>query len=649
MNAPNHSRQALRFAVFEVDFETRELRKRGSRVRLPHQAFHVLQLLLENRGRVVTREELQRALWPADTHVEFDRGLNNAISRLRDILDDSSLKPRFIETIPRVGYTFIAPVVAPDTATNLPAASPETASPETTSPQTTSPVMSLEAKPDSAAKPPPRQPRLLTFLFAGALIVALGLLTWQVFGRRREAAAPRSLAVLPLKYVGPNAQADDYLADGITGALITELSKLHRVRVISETSSRQFARTTRSLPEVAHELGVEAIVEGSVQRDGNAVRVTVQLVRSDDTHVWAETYTRGLGSVLVLQSDVALAIAQAIGEQFSPVQRRQMTTVQAIDPEAYRLYVAGDGLRRKGLERDLYMAIDDFQRALAIAPDYAEVHVALAESWIALAGWMGAVLPRDGFPKARAAAERALKIEPDLAEARLAVAHITDVFDWDLKAAERMYQRVVEISPNNALAWTRYGEHLNRTGRLKEGVEKTQRAYQLDPLAVDTLIGAGGHLVDSGKPEEGLALLRKAIELEPDNFEPWSHIAENYSRAHRINEAIEAGKRGVELSNHSAHAMQMLATIYANNGRPADALDLLHTLEMPGSSRNPYILGVIHLKLGDKEQALRWLTVSCKEHTMQLAFAEFQSRAPMFDPIRKDPRFERVVHCGDRP
>jgi len=262
---------------------------------------------------------------------------------------------------------------------------------------------------------------------------------------------------------------------------------------------------------------------------------------------------------------------------------------------------------------------------------------------------MGAVLPREGFPKARAAAERALAIDPNLAEAQLALAYVTEVYDWDLPAAERMYQRVLELNPNDALAWTRYGQHLNRTGRLKEGVEKTQRAYQLDPLSVENLIGAGGRLVDSGKPEEGLAIMRKAIDLEPGNFEPWSHIAENYSRAHRIDDAVAAGKRGVELSNRSAHAMQMLATIYANNGRSADALELLHTLETPGSSRNPYVLGLIYLRLGNNEQGLRWLTVSCKEHTAQLAFVEFEQRAPLFDPVRQDPRFEHVVHCGNGP
>src|SRR4030095_5630227 len=208
--------------------------------------------------------------------------------------------------------------------------------------------------------------------------------------------------------------------------------------------------------------------------------------------------------------------------------------------------------------------------------------------------------------------------------------------------------RSLEIRPNDTLAWDRYSQHLNRTGRLKEGVEKAQRAYELDPLSVENLIGLGGRLGDSGKRDEGLAIMRKAIDLEPMNFEPWSHIAENYSRAHRLDDAIAAGKRGVELSNNSPHAIQMLATIYANNGRRADAAALLKTLEANGPKRNPHTVAMLHLRLGNTEQALRWLEVACEERTPQMAFFQFQQRGLQFDPVRNDPRFDRIAKCSER-
>jgi len=300
------------------------------------------------------------------------------------------------------------------------------------------------------------------------------------------------------------------------------------------------------------------------------------------------------------------------------------------------------------LETDLYQALDHFERAVAIEPTYARGYVGIAEAWIALAGWTGSVRPRDGFPKAKTAAQKALSIDPGLSEAYIALAFVTEDHDWNLPEAERLYQRALALSPNNALAYDRYGQFLNRTGRFDEGIVKTQRAFELDPLAIETLINLGGRLVDSRKYDEGLAIVRKAIDLEPANFEPWSHIAEDYSRAGRLDDAIAAGKRGIELSEQAPHAIQMLATIYANHNMRAEVSALLKLLEAEPPRRNPYTVAMLHLKLGDREAGLRWLGIACEERTPQIAFLRWQIRVPAFNSIRDDARFNQVVRCGER-
>ena len=629
----------LRFAVFEVDLEARELRKRGVRLRLPHQTFQVLEALLERPGQVVTREELRRSLWPADTYVEFDHGLNNAISRLRDVLADSPRNPQFIETIPRLGYRLIVAVE------QMPSSIVKGPSSGVDPPADRLPAVADQAKAGRPAMNVEQRRWLVPVLVLALLVVVGAAMTLPGFARAPR--QPKSLAVLPLSYVGPAETGDAYLADGMTAALISELSKLGAVRIISETSSRRFAGTRQSLPEIARELGVDAIVEGSVQREGAAVRVSVRLVGAEsDSPLWGDHYIRGLNSILALQNEVAEAIALGIGERFSPEDRRRSVSEGRIDPDAYRLYVMGAQLRRKGIEEELHEAVDHYQRAIAIEPRFARAYVGLAEAWIALGGWTGSVPPREGFPKARTAAVKALEIDPNLSEAHVALAFVTEAHDWNLPAAEKLYLRAIELSPNDALAHDRYAQHLNRTGRQAEGVQAVQRAFELNPLSVEHLINLGGRLVDSRRFDDGLAILRKAIDLEPSNFEPWSHIAENYSRAGRPDEAIAAGKRGVELSRQSPHAIQMLATIYARNRRMPEAAALLETLEAASPKRNPHTVAMLHLQLGHADQALLWLETACRERTPQMAFFQFQQRGAQFNLVRNDPRFERLTRCG---
>jgi TolB-like protein/DNA-binding winged helix-turn-helix (wHTH) protein/Flp pilus assembly protein TadD len=635
-----HRRQALRFGAFEADLDAGELRKRGLRVRLPQQAFRVLQLLIEHPMRVVSRDELRRSLWPADTFVEFDHGLNNAISRLRDVLDDSSKSPRFIETLPRRGYRFIAPV-EPAGLPNDPAepAEPQNESAEPDEPQD-APTHAAVIAPSAA-----RNRRAVGLALSAAMLVAVvaGAVSRLAFNRL---PATRSLAVLPLVYKVVADQPDhDYLADGMTDALIAELSKVSALQVISATSSRRYRDTNKSLPEIARELKVDAIVEGSVFREGNVIRVTVQLIRADtDTHLLTQTYTRPVGNILALQSEVALLIAREIGARITPQEQSRIARARPVDPEAYRLYVVGNQLREREMEPELRQALDHFQQALKIEPDYARAYWGIAETWIAMAGWTSYVPPREGFPKAKAAATRALSIDDSLAEAHSALAFVSEVFDRDFKAAEQSYQRALTLSPNDALAHNRYSLYLTRTGRSREGLREAERAYDLDPLSPQNNIGLGMRLFADGRREEGIAAIRRAAELDPTYFETWVHLGEAYQFVGRKQDALAAAERGVELSRNAPHAVHMLANINHQLGRRVEAEALVQQLEQ-SSQRNAYELAMIRLNMGNTDQAMRWLLRACEERTPQMAFFQFVQDRKYLDPLRRDARFNDILRC----
>ena len=643
---PAPSRRLLRFGIFEADPAAGELRKNGMRVRLPDQAFQVLQLLIENPGQVVTREELARKLWAADTFVEFDRGLNNAISRVRDLLDDSPTSPRFVETIPKRGYRFIAPVETIEPAGRL-------VSGPTTQPQIQAPAVDPTAADGAHALPvnaPARRARPQWIFLA--VPVALGAVAVSIGLSYPRATSPRpsisSLAVLPLAYIGPTSQqGEDYLADGMTGALITELSKLGALRVISETSSRRYRNTTQALPAIARELGVDGIVEGNVSREGPVVRVTVQLIHAEtDSHLWAETYTRNLGTALSLQSEVALAIAGEIGTKVTPDEHTRLTSTRPVDPEAHRHYVLGHRLRQRDTEPELLRALDHFEDAVRIEPQYARAYWGMAETWLTLSSWPAYLPPREGMPKARAAAEKALEIDGSLAEALAALAFVTEVFDWDLPAAEQLYKRALSLNPNDPIAHQRYSLFLTRTRRRPEGLVHAERASQLDPLSIDNLVNFGMRLFASGRRDEGIEMLLRAVNLDTTYFHPLVHLGEAYIRMQRGDEAIATAKRALELQGGGFHSAHQLAHIYGQLGRFADAAAVLESYEQPGARRNAYDLGFFYMSIKQYDNALRWLQTACEDRAPAVAFLHLMLETAQFDPIRKDPRFATLVACA---
>ena len=622
----------LRFGVFEVDPPRGELRRQGVRVRIHDQPFRVLLALLERPDEIVTRQELRDRLWAEDTFVEFDNGLNNAIKRLRDALDDSAEHPQFVETIPRRGYRFIAPV----TRLDLAAAPQAPASPLPVA--TPTPISSSRQQPERV---------LGVAVVVIALVLATGV--YWTMGKPSPALGPiTSVAVLPFQELSAQDNRD-YFADGMTEAVILELSRVRPLRVTSRTSAMVYKKTTKGSPQIAKELGVDALVEGSVQREGSRVRVTVQLIRAaDDAHVWSNAYEREISSILALHSDVAQAIA---GEIESTVLASSSATVvtRRIDPDVYQLYLQGRQLLNRGTEPELRQALATFEQVVARDPGYAPGHAAIASVWDVLAGAGSYASPREAFPKMKAAATRALQIDPNLTEALVRMAAVEELYEWRLDTADEAYKRIIAHDPNSVETFTNYSLHLARRLRRAEALDMAQRAYALDPRSPDVGIVLAARLSEVGRRDEALKQMERARDLDPTYYEGWVHLSHIYEAVKRPVEQVAAARKGVELSGASPHAVHALARAYATTGNRRDAELLVDELDRRPIQRNPFELARLHLLLNRADRALFWLERACEERAPSMAFLRYIYSAAGFNPVRKDPRFDAVLRCAGVP
>jgi len=421
----NHElRGRFRFGVFELDLGAGELRKNGLRVRLQEQPFLVLATLLERPGEVVSREELQKKLWPADTFVDFDHGLNKAINKVRDVLGDSAESPRFVETIARRGYRFLAEVKAVDTT---PVRGPELPA------QPQLGVTALD-RPDHAskfAKPNYLRSSVTWKISVFVLLVSIAFLgTWMIRSRNHGPSVIHSLAVLPLESLSSDA-SQDYFADGMTDELISDLGQISALRVISRTSVMTYKHVRKPLPQIARELNVDAVVEGTVLRSGDRVRITAQLIEaSTDKHLWSQSYEGELRDTLALQNEVARAIADQIRINLNPQEQAALKKVAVVDPEAYEPYLKGRYFWNKRTADGLSKAIEYFNEAIERKPDYAQAYAGLADSYALAGDWKyGLLAPREAYPKAKAAATKAIALDDTLGEAHISLAFCLDNFD----------------------------------------------------------------------------------------------------------------------------------------------------------------------------------------------------------------------------
>jgi TolB-like protein/DNA-binding winged helix-turn-helix (wHTH) protein/Tfp pilus assembly protein PilF len=621
----------IRFGVFELDVRTGELRKAGRRIRLSGQPLQILEALLRHPAEIVTRDELRHELWPGETFVDFERNLNSAVKRLRAALGDSADAPRFIETLPRRGYRFLVSVEISD-PTPLQA-----------------PVV---PQPDPILAPVARARRFrLGILGVVALALVGGPIGWRKVVSR-PAAFERgpigSLAVLPFQNLSSDPD-QIHFADGMTDALITSLAQIKSLKVISRTSVMSYRTAQRPISAIAQELAVDAIVEGSVLRAGDEVRITAQLIHaSTDRHLWAASYDGRLADMLTLQSQVARAIAHEVNVSVSPPEEALLSKVPRVDPAVHELYLRGRHLLTRRTEHELRRALEYFEEAVDKDPRFALAYAGMAQAWDALTGWGGYVKPTHGYPRAKAAALKALSIDSTLAEAQTALASVHELYDWDLAAAERGYQRAIELNSNYAQAHTRYSLLLSRTGRAQAALDAAMRARALDPLSLDTNVGLGQRLVTAGKPKEALQQMLSTVELDRNYYDSYVHLANIYERLQSLPEGIATAERAVELSHRSAHAVHTLAAIHVRHKQYAKAKPLIDELETRSIQRNPYEIAMLYLDMGQADKALLWLERACDERTPSMAFLRIAQTGRRFAIVRSHQRFARILQCLEK-
>ncbi len=575
MDSFNSSRRVLKFGVFEADLAAGELRKNGAKLRLQDQPFQVLALLLENPGQVVSREELRRKLWPADTFVDFDNGLNTAINKIREALGDSAEHPKFVETLPRRGYRFIGEAAA----TVAPARAP---------------------------------------------------------GRIE------SLVVLPLENLSRDPE-QEYFADGLTEALITLLAKISALRVVSRTTAMHYKGVHRPLPEIARELGVDAVVEGTVLRAGKRVRISAQLLQATaDAHLWAEIYERDLRDVLALQLEVARAIANEIRVKVTPHEQEQLQQSRHVNPEAYEEYLRGRFNWNKRTLEGLVKGATHFRNAIEIDHQYAGAYAGLADSLTSLGFW-GHVPPQEGAAKGKVAALKAVELDASLSEAHSALGFAMIHHDYDFLAAEKACHKAVELDPRSALAARTLSYCLVGTGRCDEGIAEALRAVHLDPYGLPWRWSVAIMLYIARQYDRAISECSKALDLDA-NFAPvmWV-LALAYLKKGRIEEAIAQAEKSVSLTGESPYFLGGLGHCYAAAGRVADMRRIVTQMQNLGTRRyvSPFWQAMVREPIVEEHDAAFPLLEEARvERAPWLAWSKI---VPFLDCLRGDPRFDDLL------
>ena len=620
----------IRFGLFEVDLHTGEIRKGGRKVSLQEQPFQVLATLLERPGELVTREELQEKLWPTET-VDFESGLNKAIKKIREALDDSADNPRFVETLPRRGYRFIAAVERVGIYSALtPSASPPAED------------LAVEGRLSrSLYKPTTLSVVLLMLAVIVAALLGFNLAGWRDrLLRRSEGTRIESIAVLPLENLSAD-PAQDYFADGMTDGLITEVARIGSLRVISRTSIMQYKSTHKPLPVIAKELGVDAVVEGTVMHSGQKVRITAQLVRvRDDRHLWSEKYERDLSDVLALQGEVAQAIAGQIRIKLTPHEQTRLARARHVNPRAYEAYLEGNYFRRKVSQDSLNKSVEFFTKATELDASYAQGYSGLAQSYCLL-GIIGARPPGEVYTKARAAATKALELDETVSEAHNALADVKKGYDWDWAGAEAEYKRALELNPSDSVAHYWYADYLSKMRRQEEAIMEATRARELDPFSVNARAFVGFILYRARRYDDALVACRKAVELDP--YFPWSHWigALAYEQKHKFPEAVSELEKAVSLAGDDTFNRGLLGQAYALAGGRTKALGILGELKALSKQRyvSPLDIAIVYTGLGDRDSAFQWLEKAYEERTMRIQ----ELPQPHFDTLRPDPRFHDLI------
>jgi len=606
------------FGEFVLDPASAELRCDGHIVRLQPQPLQILLTLLNHPGEVVTRDQLRALLWEEDTFVEFDDGLNHAVRRLRNALSDTSQVPRYIETIPRRGYRFISPV------------------------EIESPASSSQLPDENLITRSSALRHALGIAGAAAAVAVLTLAV--VYGG--STGGIESLAVLPLANFSGDSQ-QEFFADGLTEELTTELARINSVRVISRTSAMRLKGTKLSLRQIGRELGVDAVVEGSVQSSGGRVRISTQLVQiASERHLWAETYEREWRDPLQVRTEVALQIASRVGKKIAP-DEVPLAKQKAVQPLAYDAYLLGARLSNRGDDRSYKKSIHYFEEAIRLDPDFALAYAELAESHGMLAFDAG---ERDAhFEAAKAAASKALEIDPTLPEAQIGNADLHFYWDWDWTQCEGAFRTAAEKYPNSAHVQYHYGLCLFAFGRYDEAARYLERARLVDPLSPKINRTIGWLHGMAGRPQQAIDRLRQAVDMEPENAGGYYLLYWAYAKAGMESDSLAAYLRWQELSGDSQAHINSLQEAYRGGGLPAfeqqrrkilkavlESLQKKPISELPG----PVTLAARYTAIGDFDSAFKYLDQAYSDRNPRLTWIKSSFD---WEPLHNDLRYQDLI------
>jgi TolB-like protein/DNA-binding winged helix-turn-helix (wHTH) protein/Flp pilus assembly protein TadD len=627
MQVPATERQHALFGSFEVDFASRELRSHGRRIRLQEQPFQILAILLDQPGELVTREELQRRLWPSDTFVDFDHSINTAIKKLREALEDDALEPRFIETLPRRGYRFIASVEE------------EPASDAGSVPSTEG---QLAVSPED---PQTRSRRRWYVLLPGAAVVVgallLGLNVGGIRGRLWPPQTPaqgtaipiQSLAVLPFENLSGD-PSKDYFADGFTDELITDLAEQARIRVVSRSSVMRYKGSRKPLPEIARELNVDAIVEGSVSLSEQQVRITAQLIQAlGDRHLWAHSYERDRKNLFSIQSEVARTIASLIrtkADGMDSADVRAASPHQRFTAATYEISLECRKLRMTGTDEGTSHAIQCYQHLLTLDPGSAATYAELAFCYLALEP-----------SKAGAPAMKAVDLDPSLAEAHLALADFKLHYERDLTGAEREFHQALALNPSYAKAHVDRATALIASGQTADAIAEARTARDLDPFSDNIAAFSGRAFFMAGQYDKAIEEEKAALNLDPHRDRAHYWMGYSYEQKGMYTDAIAEYEKVLPNDDHSIFLLA-LGRSFALAGDSRKAAEVRRKIEHFSGKGFvwPYDAALFYAASGDNDRAFEWLQRDQKERDGWLLFLKVD---PRLSALRSDPRFRDLL------
>jgi TolB-like protein/DNA-binding winged helix-turn-helix (wHTH) protein/Tfp pilus assembly protein PilF len=620
-------RPPIRFGIFEVDLQAGELRRQGVKVKLQQQPFELLAMLLERAGEVVTREEIQKRLWPAHTFVDFDRGLNRATNRLRESLGDEADSPRFIETLPRRGYRFIAPVANRDEGGHVAELVPAQA----------------DAVPTNGSPHSPNFDRVrvrIGFVIAIVAIPLLVVAAWFAFFGPRHGAI-ESVAVLPFSNGSSDSNAE-YLSDGITESLINNLSQLPNLRVMARSTVFRYKAKDADPQKIGDDLHVQAVLSGRLLQQGNVLIIQAELMDvKTGVQLWGGQFNRSAEDVLALQEDLSQEIAEKLRLKLTGEEKQRLARRNTEDAEAYRSYLKGRYYWNKRSPDGMQKAANYFQQAIDKDPAYALAYAGLADTYVYLS-FFNMVAPRDAMPRAKAAAAKALEIDDHLAEAHVSLGYIGYTYDWDWPAAGKHFDQALALDPAYTRAHIFYPFYLSSRGASQEAVAVAKSALDLDPASPSLSHSLAVQFYLTRKFDQAIEQCHKTLEMDPNFGVAYAVLGQTYLAKGMNSEAAPVLEKYSALSQGSADSLALLGYSQARRGENGQALRTIEELKANSKTRfvPAFYFALVYAALEDKDQAFTWLDKGYDERFARFAYLRLEA---LWDPLRSDKRFNALV------